>query len=187
MRDTATDLPGPVFDFPGGDHDDQAGAEPIIDQYEDVPEHYWAPEVAGLGRRALALLVDQALLAAVLGVFGFGAVVALRLNDHDAGTIVTAAGARASALPFVLLAAGLSFGYYCFFHTASGRTPGKALAGLEVRTGDGGTLSLGRAGLRWLGAILGLSCAGVGICWVLFEPRRRGWADLISGTVVARR
>ena len=47
-------------------------------------------------------------------------------------------------------------------------------------------LGWGRAILRWLGAALGLACAGLGLFWAVFEPRRRGWADLISGTVVAR-
>ena len=38
----------------------EAGGEPIIDRDDEVPERFWAPEVAGLGSaRALALLVDQ--------------------------------------------------------------------------------------------------------------------------------
>ncbi len=93
---------------------------------------------------------------------------------------------QASALPFALLAALLSLAYSMFFHGSTGRTPGKALVGIEVRTGAGAALSWGRAILRWLGAALGLVCAGVGVFWAVFEPRRRGWADLISGTVVAR-
>jgi len=34
---------------------------------------------------------------------------------------------------------------------------------------------------------LSLACVGAGVAWALFEPRRRGWADLLSGTVIARR
>ena len=183
--EAAGDLPGPAFALAGEENAGEEGGKPIIDRYEEVPECCWSPEVAGLGRRALALLVDQALLAAALGIFFLGALVALRINDLAPGVFL-AAGFQASALPFALLAAGLSFGYYCFFHAALGRTPGKALAGIEVLTGGGDALTWNRAILRWLGAILGLACAGIGICWVFFEPRRRGWADLISGTVVAR-
>lgn len=164
----------------------EAGGKPIIERDEEVPERYWAPEVAGLGRRALALLVDQSLLLAVLGIFFLGAFLALRLNGLDTGLFLTAAVFQASALPFALLAAVLSLAYHIYFHGSAGRTPGKALVGIEVRTGDGGDLTWGRVILRGLGAVLGLGCAGVGIIWALFEPRRRGWADLISGTVVAR-
>ena len=165
--------PGPVF-------------EPIIDRDEEVPERFWAPEVAGLDRRALALLVDLSLQAAILGAFFLGALLALRLNGFDTDAFLGPAGLQASVLPFALLAAGLSLAYSVFFHGSRGRTPGKALVGIEVRTGDGGALSWGRAILRWFGAALALACAGVGVIWALFEPRRRGWADLLSGTLVAR-
>ena len=180
------DLPGPAFALPGEESGTEAGGEPIIDCDDEVPERYWAPEVAGLGRRALALLVDQSFLMAALGIFFLGAYTALRFNDVDTGLLLAAAGLRASALPFALLAAVLSLAYYSFFHGSRGCTPGKALLGIEVRAGDGGALTWGRVILRWLGAALGLACAGVGVVWAIFEPRRRGWADLISGTVVAR-
>jgi len=178
--------PGPVIVLSREESDLAAGVGSIIDRDHEVPERYWGPEVAGLGERALALLVDQSVLMAVLGVFFLGASLALRLNGIDTGLLLDAAGIKASALPFALLAAGLSLAYHSFFHGSTGRTPGKALLGIEVRTAAGGPLSRGRAILRWLGATLGLVCAGVGIFWAVFEPRRRGWADLISGTVIAR-
>lgn len=179
-------LSGPAFFLPGEEHGAPAVFEPIIDRDDEVPERYWAPEVAGLGRRALALVVDQLLLVALLGVFFLGALLALRRNGLANGFFLAAAGLQASALPFALLAALLSLAYSIFFHGFTGRTPGKALVGIEVRTGDGAAIGWDRAILRWLGAALGLGCAGVGLFWAVFEPRRRGWADLISGTVVAR-
>ena len=199
MRDTADwadqggfwkaageELPGPAFSFAGEEPVGDAGGETVIDRDDEVPERFWGPEVAGLGRRSLALLVDQALLLAALGAFFLGALMALRLNGFDAGVLLAAAGLEASVLPFALLAAVLSLAYYGFFHGSTGRTPGKALVGIEVRAGDGGALTWGRVALRWLGAALGLACAGVGFGWAFFEPRRRGWADLLSGTVIAR-
>lgn len=180
------DLPGPAFALQDPEERLPAGAEPIIDRADEVPQRYWAPEVAGLGRRAAALLVDHVLLLATLGIFLLGAALALRLNGLERELFLSAAGLRASALPFALLGAGLSLAFCVYFHRSRGRTPGKALFGIEVRTGAGGSLSWGRALLRWLGAVLGVACAGAGVCWVLIEPRRRSWADLISGTVVAR-
>jgi len=180
------DQSGPAFVFPDEEGGSAADFEPIIDRDDEVPERYWAPEVAGLGRRALALLADQLLLLAILGLFYLGALMALQRNNLTTGLSLAAEGLQASALPFALLAALLSLAYSVFFHGTTGRTPGKALVGIEVRTGAGGVITWGRAILRWLGAALGLVCAGVGIFWTVFEPRRRGWADLISGTVVAR-
>lgn len=159
---------------------------PIIDRADEVPGRFWAPEIAGIGRRALALLVDQSLLAAVLGLFFLGTLAALRFDGYETGLLLETGSLRKSALPFALLAVVLSLSASVYFHGTNGRTPGKALVGIEVRTADGSVVSWGRATLRWLGAALGLACAGLGILWVLFEPRRRGWADLISGTVVAR-
>ena len=180
------DSPGSDLALSGAEPGSEACGEPIIERDDEVPDCFWAPEVAGLGRRALALLVDQSLLLALLGVFFLGAVMAFRFGGLDTGLLLAAGGLEASALPFALLAALLSLAYFSFFHGTTGRTPGKTLVGIEVRTGDGGALTWGRVILRWLGAALGLACAGVGVLWAIFEPRRRGWADLISGTVVAR-
>jgi uncharacterized RDD family membrane protein YckC len=183
--ESVADLPGPEFVFPDEDLCAAAG-EPVIDREEEVPERYWAPEVAGLGRRAVALLVDQAILAAILGLFFLGAFCALRLSGFDTGLFLSSAGLRASLAPFALLAALLSLAYHAFFHGSTGRTPGKALSGVEVRTGDGAVPTWARAILRWFCAALGLACAGVGFAWALFDPSRRSWADLLSGTVISR-
>jgi uncharacterized RDD family membrane protein YckC len=181
------ELPDPVFTLA----DEQPPAEqhvvPIIDQDEEVPDRYWAPEVAGLGRRAAALLVDQAVIAAILGAFFLGAYCALRISGFDTDLFLSPAGLRATAAPFALLAALLSLVYHAYFHASTGRTPGKALAGIEVRTVEGAVPGAARAALRWFGAALGLACAGVGVAWALFDPRRLGWADLLSGTIIARR
>lgn len=170
--------------------DEKRGAphevEQIIDRDDEVPERYWAPEVAGIGRRALALLLDHVLMLAILGLFFLGALMALHLNGLTSRLSLSAGGLQAAAPTFALLATLLSLSYSIIFHGSTGRTPGKALVGIEVRTGAGGAITWGRALLRWFGAALGAACAGVGIFWAVFEPRRRGWADLLSGTVVAR-
>jgi uncharacterized RDD family membrane protein YckC len=163
-----------------------AAVVPVIDREEDRPRHCSAPEVAGLGRRGAALLADQAILAAVLGMFFLGALFALKLSGFETDLFLAPAGLRAALAPFALLAALLSLAYHAFFHGSTGRTPGKALAGVEVRTVDGAIPSWSRAILRWFCAALALACAGIGLAWALFDPSRRGWADRLSGTVIAR-
>jgi uncharacterized RDD family membrane protein YckC len=182
--EATVDQSGPAFAL--NDEEPSAGAgEPALDRGEETPEFHQVPEVAGLGRSAVALLVDQGILGAILGFFFLGAFLALKISGFDTDLFLSSTGLRASLAPFALLAALLSLVYHVFFHGSTGRTPGKALSGVEVRTGDGAVPTWARAILRWFCAALGLACAGVGIVWALFEPRRRGWADLISGTVVA--
>lgn len=169
---------------------DGAGAEfpaeavPVIDRVEEIPEQYWAAQGARFPRRFAALVADQALLAALLGLFLCGGALALRREGIAVSTLVSGSGLGAARLPLALLGALVSLVYHVVFHAVAGQTPGKWLAGLEVQTREGTRPPWGKAALRWCGAALGLACGGVGIAWALFEPRRRGWADLASGTLI---
>lgn len=176
----------PALVFAGEEQAAGAGGQPVINRDEEVPERYWAPEIAGLGRRTAALVVDQAILALLLGGFFAAAFLAFRLSGFDTGLFLSLPGLQAALLPFALLAILLGLAYQAFFHGYAGRTPGKAFACVEVRTGDGAAPSWRRLLLRWSCAVLGLAAAGIGLVWPLVEPRRRGWADLLSGTVIAR-
>jgi uncharacterized RDD family membrane protein YckC len=165
-------------------------AEPrdsLIDRDDEVPERFWTAEGAGMGRRVVGLLVDHALLGAALALFFGGAYLSFHLSEFDPSLLLSPRGLAAAALPFVLLAVLLGLSYFTFFHGWLGRTPGKGLAGIEVRTVDGSGLSYGRAFVRSLLGLASLACAGVGLAWAVFEPRRRGWADLLSHTVVGER
>jgi uncharacterized RDD family membrane protein YckC len=160
---------------------------PIIDRHEEVPECFWAPAGAGFSRRAAALLIDHALQAALLGLFFLGALLTLTKEGLDTDTVLGPAGLQAALIPLVLLAALLSLAYHVVLSVVLGGTPGRRLAGIEVRTLDGPTPSPARTAVRWGAAVLGLACAGVGIVWAVFDSRRRGWADLLSGTVIVER
>jgi uncharacterized RDD family membrane protein YckC len=68
-----------------------------------------------------------------------------------------------------------------------GGTLGHRLAGLRVTRVDGGRPSvkqaLGRLIVRWS---LSVPSLGLGFLWMLDEPQRRTWHDLLAGTVVVR-
>jgi uncharacterized RDD family membrane protein YckC len=159
----------------------------VIDRVEEVPERFWAPDGAGLFRRATALLVDLALLAFLLGLFLLGGAFALWREGIETATLLSGPGLRVTRVPVALLAALLSLATHVPFHALAGTTPGKRLAGLEVRSGDGSPPTWTEAALRWLGAALVVLSGGAGAAWALFEPRRRGWADLLSRTMVVAR
>jgi uncharacterized RDD family membrane protein YckC len=84
----------------------------------------------------------------------------------------------------VLLGAG--FVYFVGLWVVTGRTFGMRVLGLRVIRENGGDVTLTVATRRFVGLFLGVACLFIGVVWVAFDARKRGWADLFSGTVVVR-
>jgi uncharacterized RDD family membrane protein YckC len=83
------------------------------------------------------------------------------------------------ALPFVLL------GYMPWMWWKKGATLGQRAMGIRVvRAVDGGPLSGSQAVLRYIGFFASSAVFDLGFIWVAFEPRKRGWHDMIADTVV---
>jgi Predicted membrane protein/domain len=79
----------------------------------------------------------------------------------------------------------LYVGYFPYFWAHSGQTPGMAAMKIKVvRDADGGPITVGSAILRVIGLWIGLSVFYIGVIWIFFDKRKRGWQDLIGGTVV---
>jgi hypothetical protein len=112
----------------------------------------------------LAYLIDMSLLGIV------GTVLSLALGS---------AGQAISAL--ILIA------YFVGLWGTTGQTIGMMLLGLHVvRDVDGGKITWGNAVLRFVGLFVAFACIYIGVIWVAFDPRKRGWHDKIGGTVVVR-
>ena len=132
------------------------------------------------GARLLSYLLDCLILFIVLAVFW---VIVLAAG--------TAAGTGGALAGFGILLVGtiaVSIGYWPWFWMRGGQTPGMKPFGLFVvddRTG--GPVSGGAAALRYLGYIINGIALYIGFAWVLVDKRRRGWHDLIAGTVVIKR
>jgi uncharacterized RDD family membrane protein YckC len=78
--------------------------------------------------------------------------------------------------------------YFIGFWATTGQTVGMKLFGLRaVRNSDGGRLGLGGAVLRLAGFSISCLPLYLGLIWVAFDARKRGWHDLIAGSVVIRR
>jgi uncharacterized RDD family membrane protein YckC len=68
-----------------------------------------------------------------------------------------------------------------------GQTIGMMPFGLRVvRNEDGGKLTWTNVILRMIGFIISAVCLYIGLIWAAFEPRKRGWHDMIGGTVVIK-
>ena len=76
------------------------------------------------------------------------------------------------------------FLYYAYFWTASGKTPGMILLGVEVVGQDGRRPGTKRGLVRTLVFPLSFILLGLGFVSILFDRDRRALHDLIAGTAV---
>ncbi len=136
-------------------------------------------EFAPHGPRLVAYLIDGFLIGMVMVAFTLVAIAALVSTASDLAVVVLLAFALFIGL-FVI-----SLGYFPWFWVHGGQTPGMRLFGLVVvRDRDGGPLSWGQAILRLIGYWVDGLVFYLGFIWILVDERRRGWHDLIAGTVV---
>jgi uncharacterized RDD family membrane protein YckC len=133
------------------------------------------------GARLLAYIVDIVIVSAVLivawmvlgiaGAFAFAAD-----NEFLTATAI---------LILVMLTFIVSIAYFPWFWMKSGQTPGMRAFHLRVvRDRDGGPISGGQAILRLIGYWVSGAVFYLGYIWIFIDSRRRGWHDLIAGTVV---
>ena len=84
---------------------------------------------------------------------------------------------------FVVLLVSVS--YFPFFWARGGQTPGMRFFRLRVVSDvDGSRISGGTAVIRLIGLWISFLIFYLGIIWILVDGRRRGWHDLIAGTIV---
>ena len=76
------------------------------------------------------------------------------------------------------------FCYYAYSWTASGKTPGMMILGLQVVGQDGGAVGARRGLVRTLAFPLSFLLLGLGFLGILFRDDRRALHDVIAGTAV---
>jgi uncharacterized RDD family membrane protein YckC len=153
-----------------------------IDTPENVTFDY---DVAGIGSRFLAALVDTALIFLLQGLL-VGVVLLVVMLAFDTNIF------DGEAFGWVLAILGiLSFlflwGYYIFFEILwNGQTPGKRWVGLRVIRMDGTPITASEAVIRNLVRIIDLlpSAYGVGVVTMFISENSRRVGDLVAGTLV---
>lgn len=73
-------------------------------------------------------------------------------------------------------------GYFIWFWTHGGRTLAMKTWRLRVISADGNPLSLKQAALRFMLAMIGISCLGIGILWAWFDAEGQFLHDRVAGT-----
>lgn len=147
----------------------------------ETPEHVVLDlEIAGIGSRALAAVLDMAILT--------GAGLALL-------TILTILGSYGISLgrPGTILLVLGSFlawnGYFILFEgMRRGQTPGKRMAGIRVVMDTGHAVTFGAAAARNLLRVADFLPPPylIGVLLVAFHPRAKRLGDMVAGTVVSR-
>ncbi len=144
--------------------------------------------LAGIGSRAIALVIDYtALGVALLLTFWLWILALSQLSQWDAILSVDSGNLQLWATAISsLLAFGLYVGYFVGFETAwYGQTPGKRYAKIRVIRDDGQPVRLFQATLRSLVRPVD-DILFVGFFCVLFNPREKRVGDWLAGTLVVQ-
>jgi uncharacterized RDD family membrane protein YckC len=162
----------------------------LIDTPENITFGY---EIAGIGSRFLAALVDTTLivLLQILVNFLMILVVSSIMNLED---VFSASDPFGSSVSWVIALIGLIaffffWGYYIFFELlTNGRSPGKSLVKLRVIRVDGTPITLSETIVRNLVRLVDFMplAYGVGVITMFINPQSRRLGDLAAGTLVVR-
>ena len=151
----------------------------------DTPENIeFAYEIAGIGSRFLAAIVDTLLIgiAEVVIVLLISLILASTERFADtAGSLLLAAG---TLLAFIVL-----WGYYIAFELLwNGQSPGKRLIGLRVVREGGLPVTFVGSAIRNLIRIADFLPAfyGIGVVVMFIDRRARRLGDLAGGTLVVK-
>ena len=133
---------------------------------------------AGLVTRVVAFSLDALIINVVAWSVALVVGIALSLFHlpHDVEIVFSAIGGA--------IAIGWSIGYFTFFWSTTGQTPGNRVMSIDVRTASCERLRPRRAFLRVLLLPLAVLTLGVGLALILVDRRRRALHDILVGTEV---
>lgn len=153
-----------------------------------TPEHVEVNfELAGIGSRFLAILLDhllQALFFIIVGVVCLG----LGIFSFETGLGPGSMATWIFAI-FIILIFVVTYGYFLFFElTRNGQTPGKKAVGIRVIRDTGHPLDFRSATLRNILRIVDAlpSMYAIGLISMFVSPQYRRLGDYVGGTLVVK-
>ena len=158
---------------------------PIVSWEAPTEEVGPAPGIkfAPHGGRFLAYILDGLIVTAILIVMTIALSLVL-VGIGRSGSAI-AAVAVVGTVVYVIGVLLVTLAYFPYFWAKYGQTPGMRPFHLYVvRDSDGGKISGAQAFVRLLGYWVSAAVFYLGFVWVFIDARRRGWHDLIAGTVV---
>ncbi len=160
----------------------------------DTPENItFGYEIAGIGSRFLAALVDTTLIV-LLQVLVNAILLLILSSSVNLGELFSSGKIFASSASWVIALIGLiSFfffwGYYIFFEMLwNGQSPGKSIVKLRVIRADGTPITLTESLVRNLVRLIDFLPVyyGVGVIAMFINKQSRRLGDLAAGTLVVR-
>jgi uncharacterized RDD family membrane protein YckC len=127
-----------------------------------------APQYAGFWIRFVAIVIDIIILAIVNSFIG------IIFGQGASGT---------SGLP-ALLSLAVGAAYYIVAYSRYGQSVGKLAMGIKVVDVNGGLLSPGGAGVRYIGYWVSSIILLIGYLMVIWDPRKQGLHDKMAGSFV---
>jgi len=131
---------------------------------------------AGLGRRALAALIDHAIL--------FGIDVFVFFSTLRMTALTTEEWRSLPLLPFLAFLLFMKVAYFSSFTAMGGQTIGKMAARIRVVADDQLMMDPARAIKRTLTGVVSLASLGLGLIPALIAPDRRAFHDRVAHTHV---
>jgi uncharacterized RDD family membrane protein YckC len=129
--------------------------------YEEKPKRDFM-ELAGLGQRFIAAIIDGIIVGFITGVF-------------------SRFGGAGFGLTFVVT---LAYTWYFLTHK-NGQTLGKMVMHIRVIKKDGSPIDDATAIVRYIGYYI--SCLIViGILWAFWDDKKQGWHDKVANTLVVK-
>ena len=152
----------------------------------ETPEHVVLDlEIAGVGSRLLAAIIDSAIVTAIMMTAGL-----LAGTLSSVGLLPSSRYGGAWLLAIIIgLVFALGNGYFILFEgLRGGQTPGKRWVGIRVVRETGHPITLGAAVLRNLLRVADFLPPPylLGLALIAFHPRAKRLGDLVAGTVVVR-
>jgi uncharacterized RDD family membrane protein YckC len=148
-------------------------------------------ELAGLGSRFLALIVDQAIqIVTLVAIFAALFMAALRVMPRQQPPVADIKLGESVGIGIIIVVAFVVlFGYFIVFEALwNGQTPGKRLLGLRVVRDGGYPIDFGASLIRNLIRV-GEQLVGYYILAAisaLISPENKRLGDLAAGTIVVR-
>jgi uncharacterized RDD family membrane protein YckC len=139
--------------------------------------------LAGFWRRLVSAFLDWVLVGILAAAIGqlFGVDVPTPPSVEGDGVNVQFQPAPG---PFILV----ELVYFTYFHaTVAGQSIGNRIMGIRVLdAGTGRSLPYARAFVRALMSSLSAIPCFLGFFWMLWEPRKRTWHDIVADSLVVR-
>lgn len=141
--------------------------------------HILRGRTAGLITRLFAFGMDLAVLAGILAVGGWIAVLVDSAFEQTGLDVrIDLSTIYVYLIPFII-----AF-YFVIFRALTGRTIGKWFMGLKVVAANGRPPTIGRSFVRTIGYGLSAVVFWIGYLWVIIDDERQGWHDHMAKTWV---